>query len=190
MGTVEDLGTETSGTPPLRRPSDSAVAVLVAALAEPTKTVTEVLEDFVKEPVTADKLEQVGTTATDGNPLSVEAGYPLTRRVALLRGERSSRPYLFADTLIVTSRLPHDTWQRLAESNDPIGRVIVEDGLSMARADITPEGGPLGPRPLGFTGEFLYARRYRLDIRCEPVMEIAEWFLPDLTHFLDGHRGE
>jgi chorismate-pyruvate lyase len=190
MGTVEYLGTETSGTPHLRRPSDSAVALLVAALAAPTKTVTEVLEDLVKEPVTADKLDQVETTATDGNRLSVEAGYPLTRRVTLLRGERSSRLYLFADTLIVTSRLPRETWQRLEESTDPIGRVIVEDGLSMARADITPERRPLGPRSLGFTGDFLYARRYRLDIRCEPVMEIAEWFLPDLTDFLDAQRGE
>jgi chorismate-pyruvate lyase len=185
-GKVEDQGTETSGIPRLRPPSDRAAAALVEALADPTKTVTEVLEDLVKEPVTADKLDQVDTTATDGNRLSVEAGYPLTRRVTLLRGERSSHPYLFADTLIVTSRLPHETWRRLADGNEPIGRVIVEEGLSMERADITPEGRPLGPRPLEFTGEVLYARRYRLDIRCEPVMEIAEWFLTGLAEFLGG----
>ncbi|MGB7049983.1 MAG: hypothetical protein WBG41_00285 [Acidimicrobiales bacterium] len=183
---MEELGTERNGTQRVRRPSLPAAEVLVAALANSQKSVTEVLEDLVTEPVTAHKLDQVETTATDGNCLAVEPGHPLTRRVALLRGERSSRSYLFADTLIVTSRLPPETWRRLAEGNDPIGRVIVEDGLPMTRVDVTPEGRPLVSRSLGGTEEFIYARRYRLDIRYEPVMDIAEWFLPNLTDFLGG----
>ena len=188
MGRMEDLETERSGTRRVRAPSLPAVNVLVGALADPQKTVTEVLEDLVKEPVTAHKLDHVETTAADGNCLSIEPGHPLTRRVTLLKGERSSRSYVFADTLIVTTRLPQETWRRLAEGNDPIGRVIVEDGLPMTRADVTPEGRPLVSRSLGVTGEFIYARRYRLDIRYQPVMDIAEWFLPDLTDFLSGDR--
>jgi len=186
MGRMEDLGTERSGIRRVQEPSFPAVDVLVGALADPQKTVTEVLEDLVQEPVTAQKLDQVETAAADGNRLAVEPGHALTRRVTLLRGERSSRSYLFADTLIVTSRLPPETWRRLAEGNDPIGRVIVEDGLPMTRVGVTPEGRPLVSRSLGVTGEFIYARRYRLDIRYEPVMDITEWFLPDLTDFLSG----
>jgi chorismate-pyruvate lyase len=183
---MEDLGTERSGSRRVREPSRPAVDVLVGALADPQKTVTEVLEDLVREPVTAHKLDQVETTAADGNRLAVEPGHALTRRITLLRGERSSRSYLFADTLVVTSRLPTETWRRLAEGNDPIGRVIVEDGLPMTRVDVTPEGRPLASRSLGVTGEFIYARRYRLDIGYEPVMDIAEWFLPHLADFLSG----
>jgi chorismate-pyruvate lyase len=186
MGRMEDLGTERSGIRRVQEPSFPAVDVLVGALADPQKTVTEVLEDLVQEPVTAQKLDQVETAAADGNRLAVEPGHALTRRVTLLRGERSSRSYLFADTLIVTSRLPPETWRRLAEGNDPIGRVIVEDGLPMTRMDVTPESRPLVTRSLRATGEFIYARRYRLDIRYEPVMDIAEWFLANLTDFLSA----
>jgi chorismate-pyruvate lyase len=183
---MEDLGTERSAIRRVREPSRPVLHALLGALADPQKTVTEVLEDLVKEPVTAHKLDQVETTAADGNRLAVEPGHALTRRVTLLRGQRSSRSYLFADSLIVTSRLPPETWRRLAEGSDPIGRVIVEDGLPMTRVDVTPEGRPLVSRSPGVTGEFIYARRYRLDVGHEPVMDIAEWFLPNLTDFLSG----
>lgn len=188
---MEGLGTErsTPWAPPTRRPPQPPVDVLVRWLADPTTTVTEVLEELVREPVVAHKLDQAETTATTGNCLAVEPGHPLARRVAVLRGERSSRPYLYADSLIVTSRLPPKTWRRLAEGDDPIGRVIVEDALPMTRADVTLGRRPFEPRPPGLAGEPIYARRYRLDIRREPVMDIAEWFLPDLTGFLGGDRG-
>jgi chorismate-pyruvate lyase len=185
---MEDRATGKTGSPPARARCRSPVDVLTAALSEPGATVTEVLEDLVREPVVAHKLDQGETTAAEGNRLAVEPGHPLARRVTVLRGARSSRPYLYADTLIVTGRLPVGTWRRLARSNDPIGRVIVEDGLPLTRVGITPEPRSFGPPATGWIGQPIYARRYRLDIGSEPVMEIAEWFLPDLTDFLTGGR--
>lgn len=185
---MEDLGTERSGRQRARAPYRPPIDVLTIALSDPQATVTEVLEGLVREPVLAHKLDQGKTTAAEGNCLGVEPGHPLARRVTVLRGERSSRAYLYADTLIVTGRLPSATWRRLTKSNDPIGRVIVEDGLPMTRVGVTPEQRSLQLRPTGWTGEPIYARRYRLDIGPQPVMEIAEWFLPDLTDFLTGDR--
>jgi chorismate-pyruvate lyase len=185
---MEDPATGRSGPECARAPSRSPVDVLTAALAGSQSTVTEVLEELVREPVLAHKLDQGETTAAEGNRLAVEPGHPLARRVTLIRGERSWRAYLYADTLIATDRLPSGTWRRLTTSNDPIGRVIAEDGLPMTRVGVTPERQPLRLRPPGWTGEPIYARRYRLDIASQPVMEIAEWFLPDLNDFLGGDR--
>jgi chorismate-pyruvate lyase len=188
MGRMDDVGTigsRSEGSPSSPRPP---VDVLIDALADPGATVTEVLQRLVGEPVVAHKLDQIQTTARAHNRLDVAPGHPLARRVTVLRGERSCRPYLYAETLIVTGRLPPETWRRLVDGNDPIGRVIVEDRLAMTRVGITSERPSFEERPLGVTGDPIYARRYRLDIGTDPVMEIAEWFLPDLTDFLSRDR--
>jgi chorismate-pyruvate lyase len=167
----------------LGRPSAD---LLIEALAGMQGTVTEFLESVAKEPVFAEKLDQVETTATRRTCLAVEVGHPLIRRVTILRGQRSLRRYLYADTVIVTDRLPVETWERLQQSSDPIGRVLLEHDLTTQRVDLPRRRSDDTGRRSGITDGFIYGRRYRLDIGPEPVMEISEWFLPDLEDCLVG----
>ena len=191
MVPVEYLGagritSQPGGRPsrPGSRPSRPAATVLADALAEFRGTATEFLEDLVREEIYADKLVQVETTAASPNRLSLEDGHPLTRRVTFLRGRRTSHTYLYAETLLVTSRLPWMTTRRLATSSDPIGRVIVEQGLTVARANLAPIPRPLErPLPKDVLA-FIYTREYQIEIGGLPVMEISEWFLPSLEDFL------
>lgn len=184
MVPVEHLGAGRITSQPDTGPSRPAATVLADALTEFRGTVTEFLEDLVKEQIYADKIMQVETAAASPNRLSLEGGHPLARRVAVLRGRRTSRAYLYAETLLVTSRLPLMTMRRLETSCDPIGRVIVEEGLTVARTSLAPIPRPLEHRLPKDALAFIYSREYRIDVGGLPVMEISEWFLPGLEDFL------
>jgi chorismate-pyruvate lyase len=184
MVTVERFGTG-GATSKLRSGLSRAPAdVLIEVLAELRGTVTEFLEHLVQEPIFADKLDEFETTATNGNRLCVEPGHPLLRRLTVLRGRRSSRGYLCADTLLVMDRLPRETRRRLRESHDPIGRVIVDHGLSVERVNLTPI--PLSPqdRQSNIADEFIYARQYQIEFGGRPVIDVSEWFLSHLADLL------
>ena len=172
---VEHVGTGRISSPRPRGPIRPATLLLTEALAGHQGTVTEFLEDLVKERVYADKLEQVETTASRSNRLSVEFGHPLTRRIVLLRGQQSSTAYLYAETLLVSSRLPWTTRNRLETSTDPIGRVLAEQGFALTRVPLSSESE--NPTVIDY---FILAREYRVDSGQLPVMEISEWFLPAL----------
>ncbi len=99
---------------------------------------------------------QAGSGRDDGDRgqrLAVEPGTRWPAESPSCGESDRPAPYLYADTLIVTGRLPPGTWRRLTTSSDPIGRVIAEDGLPMARVGITPERRSLQLRPTGWTGE-------------------------------------
>jgi chorismate-pyruvate lyase len=176
---VEHVGTGRITSPRNSGPTRSATLVLAEALTGLQGTVTEYLEDLVKERVYADKLQQVQTTASGANRLSVELGHPLTRRIVLLRGQQSSLAYLYAETLLVSSRIPWTTRNRLEISTDPIGRVLSEQGSALTRVPLPSEREY--PKAID---HFILAREYRVDLGGLPVMEISEWFLPALEDFI------
>ena len=180
---VEHVGTGRITSPRHSKPSRSATLLLAEALTGLQGTVTEYLEDLVKERVYAEKLEQVQTTASSANRLSVEFGHPLTRRIVLLRGQQSSRAYLYAESLLVSSRIPWTTRNRLETSTDPIGRVLAEQGFALTRVHLPSES--QNPKAID---HFILAREYRVDLRGLPVMEISEWFLPTLEEFIFGQQ--
>jgi chorismate-pyruvate lyase len=105
----------------------------------------------------------------------------------VLRGRRSAQPYLYAETLLVPSRLPAQLCTKLEASSDPIGRILSEEGIAFTRA-------PLDWRNqrhasvLGDTATApqvcLLARTYRLYVKGTASMVIAEWLLPALKPFL------
>ena len=178
-GAVEHVGTGRIMSPRHSGPTRSATLLLAEALTGLQGTVTEFLEGLVKERVYADKLEQVQTTASSANRLSVELGHPLTRRIVLLRGQESSLAYLYAETLLVSSRIPWTTRNRLETSTDPIGRVLAEQGCALTRVPLPSEREY--PKAID---HFILAREYRVDLGGFPVMEISEWFLPALEDFI------
>jgi chorismate-pyruvate lyase len=114
----------------------------------------------------------------------------LLRRASSLQGAVSGYLYVYAESLIVVSRLPASFFHRLETSNDPIGRLLDEAGIATAREDLVERLGIAMDRPWNFdeiVHDHLLARTYRIDSNQNPLMIISEWFLRTLTPFFpDG----
>jgi chorismate-pyruvate lyase len=159
---------------------------LAGALAQTTGTVTAFLEQLVGEPIDAYERHHEKTHSATTDYLGVGPGRQLLKRTVVLRGRRSAKPYLYAETLLVPGRLPAAFFRRLETSVDPIGRILTEQGIAFTRV---PLPGP-DRRHVSLRGDTPPApddcplvRAYRVDVAGVPVMEITEWFLSALQSF-------
>jgi len=94
---------------------------------------------------------------------------------------------VYAESLIVTSRLPEGFCHRLETSIDPIGRILDEVGITVTREDLAESVRFIVSQPWNVdvaAGNYLLARTYRIDFEQTPVMIITEWFLSTLIPFL------
>jgi chorismate-pyruvate lyase len=160
---------------------------LESALRRAGGTVTAFLEHLVGEPIDAGERRQQTTKAGFPNSLRVGEGHPLIFRTATLQGRTSGRSYLYAETVLVPSRLPATCRQRLESSSDPIGRILEEEGITITREPLEePEPGsaPVSPEAGIAVGDYLLKRTYRIDAEGTPLMVITEWFLTSLRGFL------
>lgn len=158
---------------------------LQLALNDTGATVTAILERIVGEPVDAGSTSHTMTSAGSANLLGVEAACPLLLRTAVLKGRRSARPYLYAESLLVPSRLPASFCQELQTSRDPIGRLLVNSKIAFTRSQLPQsEGSGAFSDGLSVPDEYLLSRRYRVESDGVPVMVVAEWFLPALELFV------
>jgi chorismate-pyruvate lyase len=151
--------------------------VLRRALAE-RPTVTGFLEALTGEPVVADVISQRMVAPDPDDGLAVDGDRKVIRRIARLRG-RGGTAYLYADTAFVPARLPVSARRRLAHGSDPIGRVLVDEGLHPVQL---PAAGPAtphsaGPPALEGAEAVVWCRAYRLALGGRPVFAIREWFL-------------
>jgi len=97
------------------------------------------------------------------------------------------RDSLYAETILVPSRLPANCRQRLESSSDPIGRILEEEGITITRQPLggpEPGSAPVSPQVGIAVGDYLLARTYRVDAEGTPLMVITEWFLTSLRGFL------
>jgi chorismate-pyruvate lyase len=161
---------------------------LESALESTSGTVTVFLEQLVGESIDAHgcRHEMIGSNGS--NALRAGEDQPLLHRSATLRGRESGRSYVYAECVIVTSRLPTGFRHRLETSRDPIGRILAEEGIKVNRAALAAPDGFILPRSsdsqVAF-GDYLLVRTYRIDdLTGTPLMAITEWFLPALTPFL------
>jgi chorismate-pyruvate lyase len=163
---------------------------LEVALGQTSGTVTAFLEQFAGEPIDAYERHHEMTHSGNTDCLGVEPGHQLLKRTVVLRGRRSTKPYLCAESLLVPDRLPAGFFRRLETSIDPIGRILTEEGIAFTRVPL--------PRPdrrhasvhsdtPPAPDHCLLARSYRVDIAGVPVMVITEWFLSTLQSF-EGER--
>jgi chorismate-pyruvate lyase len=162
---------------------------LESALHRAGGTVTAFLEHLVGEPIDACERRQQATKAASPNSLRVAEGHPLIFRTATLQGRTSGRSYVYAETVLVPSRLPANCRQRLESSSDPIGRILEEEGITITRELLgRPESGsaPVSAKVDIAVGDCLLARTYRIDAAGTPLMVITEWFLPSLRGFLSS----
>jgi len=159
---------------------------LQAALERTSGTVTNFLEQLVGEPIDALALHHDILAADTANDLRVADGEPLLHRAATLRGRISGCSYVYAESVIVMSRLPTRFCHRLETSIDPIGRILDEMGIAVTREDFVEPAGFVVSRHNGEmrSGDCLLARAYRIDSGQSPVILITEWFLKTLTPFV------
>jgi chorismate-pyruvate lyase len=159
---------------------------LEAALSRASGTVTAFLEQLVGEPIDARERRHKLLRAEPSNSLRVAEGDPLIFRTAALEGRTSGRAYLYAETVLVPSRLPVNVRRRLESSSDPIGRILGEEGITVTRRPLGRSESGSAPVSLEgvAVGDYLLARTYRLDAEGTPLMTIAEWFLISLREFL------
>ena len=159
---------------------------LEAALKATSGTVTSFLEELVGERIAAERYHHDRIGAPALNNLGVEEGEPLLRRVATLQGSVSGYPYVYAESMIVVSRLPARFFHRLETSSDPIGRLLDEAKIAAIRKDLVDRLGIAMDRPWNFdeiVHGYLLARTYRIDSKETPLMIISEWFLETLASF-------
>jgi chorismate-pyruvate lyase len=158
---------------------------LRAALDRTSGTVTDFLEQLVGERIFAQahRNDIVEARIVDG--LAVNRGEPLLHRAATLRGCTSGSSYVYAESIIAVGRLPTKFYDQLVTTNDPIGRVLEDLGITITRESVDGGDGTFAPRPNGgvdLDGHLL-ARAYRIDSEATAVMIITEWFLKTLREF-------
>jgi len=149
--------------------------------------VTTFLEQLVGECIDAHAHQHEMIGASASNELRVAQGQPLLQRAATLQGRTSGSSYVYAESVIVTSRLPSTFCHRLQSSSDPIGRILNEMCIAVTRHDLIELNTSIVFRPWNFdvtVGDCLLARIYRIDADRTPVMLVTEWFLTTLIPFL------
>jgi chorismate-pyruvate lyase len=160
---------------------------LETVLAEADGTVTSLLERLVGEPIDAEARGHRVATAASSNNLGVLEGHPLLCRVAELQGRSSGRAYVYAETVLVPSRLPAGVGPRLESSRQPIGRILETEGIRVTReplAEPDRHAMSIWTDTVPPIEEVLLARTYRIHAGGVPVMVISEWFLTSLRPFL------
>ncbi len=157
---------------------------LQAALDRSSGTVTDFLEQLVGETIDAHTHHHHMVEAHNANGLRVEEGEPLLQRAATLRGRKSGCSYVYAESIIVVSRLPTEFCNRLETDTDPIGRILDELGIPVIRQDVGGQDGVLRSNSDVKAGDHLLARTYRIDSEQAPIMIITEWFLKTMIPFL------
>ena len=163
------------------------LSTLESALGRAGGTVTAFLEHLVGEPIDARQRSQRPARAGASNSLGVAEGHPLIIRTAALRGRTSGRAYVYAETVLVPSRVPANVRERLESSADPIGRILEEEEIAVTRISLPgpePRVTPVTPEMDADIADHLLARTYRVDADGTPLMVITEWFLGSLRAFL------
>jgi chorismate-pyruvate lyase len=154
---------------------------LARALEESSGTVTEFLESVAGEPVVAHKLRHDRVAAVAGNALDLPVGEPLADRAVVLEGRSSGRAFVYAESMLACGRLPEVVCRRLTSGDDPIGRVLSEEGVDVGRepleAMVRPPAG-LEHRLASELAASPLARSYRITVAGLAVIAINEWFLP------------
>jgi len=146
-------------------------------------TLTEILEAHFLEPIELVKLSQkVFRSDTDLPAPFVAPGEAVLERKINLRGSRSRRLYVYAESLLLVDRLDRQFRAELMESEIPLGRLwhkfqleTYKDLVSVAyRAS-----GELGTRLDCSANSCILARTYDVISSRRPLMRISEYFCAD-----------
>lgn len=167
-------------------------------------TVTTLLEACTGEPICTATVRMAGPATIDEllsltgpwwHPdaalLGLERHEPVIVRRAVLRGARTGRPYLLAESLVAPSRLPSPMADGLARPGASIGRLLKSSGaetrrelldVGRMRASEATEYLETGP-----AAEIAW-RTYRIEMGGSPVVLLAEMIPPGRLEGAVRHR--
>ena len=180
---------------------DPAAGVFIALLARPPElgpvdlvalspfqrgllvidgTVTKFIEAYALEPVEVVRLAQGEAHLRMADRwLDLPASAPVIRRRVMLRGRRTGRFFVWADSLIAAERLAPAMRQALEREGGGLGRILVDTGAETRREGLWygRERRADAPREVAaaWQGDYL-TRSYRVLAGARPMMLITERF--------------
>jgi len=107
-------------TPERAIAEDATLSVLQKVLLITDGTVTQLLEIYTGEKISVQKLEHLLVTGAPPS-LDVSATEPVLSRRILLRG--AARPYMYAHSWLVPSRMPKGMQETMLQTDTPIGQL-------------------------------------------------------------------
>ena len=143
-------------------------------------TVTRILEVFADEPIQVVRLaHELDLSPVDSPGLELSAGDTVLRRTVLVSGSRSKTPYLYAESVIVPSRLHPAVREGLENTDKPIGVLLAENRVETFR-----EIFEVGEEAAGRCAPYfsidpeatVIFRTYRVSAGGRPMMMITEKF--------------
>ncbi len=155
-------------------------------------TLTVLVEVYANEAIKVVKLSQSSGPWQGGDPdLELQGGEEVLRRTILLRGASTGTNYLYADSVLVTDRLPAVVRAGLVETDKPIGRLLVEARTETFRDILRAGTEPAGDCASHFgidEDDLLIFRTYTVKAEGRPIMLITEKFPIDAFWSLPEHR--
>lgn len=145
-------------------------------------TLTEILEAHLLEPIELVKLSQRVFEPDVGIPSFSKPSQSLLERKINLRGARSRRIYVYAESLLVVGRLDPQFRAELMESEIPLGRLWHKFRLETYKELIGVDSRPAGALATSLdcsANASLLARTYDVVSAREPLMRISEYFCVD-----------
>lgn len=143
-------------------------------------TLTEILEAHFLERIELVKIsERVLASGDDGARVGAEPGEPVLERKITLRGTKTRTRYVYAESLLLVSRLEESFRTELLETNVPLGRLWRHHRLETYKELVS-----IDCRPAREFGAHLdcaadapvLGRAYTVFSSKRPVMRIAEYF--------------
>jgi len=146
-------------------------------------TVTQFLERLASEPVDVVKRTAFPVGADAANRLGLGEGTAVMQRHVVLRGRASLVPFLYARSLVCVDRVPDAVLRALADTDDPVGRILTDQCVAYTREPPVRIDATLPTRRLQgvrLPEGAVLARRYALIFDGVPAVDICEWFLPSV----------
>ncbi len=184
-----DVGEDRDRDPPTPMTGRPSIAdELAGSLRRAAGTVTEFLEGRAGEPIQAEVVSQRERPAGPGNALALAAAAAVVRRAVLLTGRSTGRVFVYAESTIAKERLPEAVLARLWAGREPIGRVLLDHGLTLRRESLgdapAPESAGTGIASL-LRGAVL-SQRQRVLVEELPAIDVCEWFLEPVSQIAGG----
>lgn len=155
-------------------------------------TLTVLVEIYAGEAINVVKLENSLRPWEGDDPgLGLRPGEEVLRRTILLQGSSSHTNYLYADSLMVPDRLAPEVRTGLLETDQPVGRLLLdartETFREIVRAGTEPARGCAQHFSIG-EDDLLIFRTYNVIAEQRPVMTITEKFPMSAFWSLPDHR--
>lgn len=140
-------------------------------------TLTDILQAFTLEEIGVHKLTEEQILGGGSNLLELSPNENVLERSVVLYGKRTSRSYVYAESLIALERLPRGLAKELQEGSEPLGRLQLKHRLETFKELIDFRIGKSEK-----ASEFLESnlrfliRSYRVYVKERPCIVIHEYF--------------